>query len=259
MSTEATGSLLRVNTEGVSNVLDLAADLRCPRLVHVSTAYVEKDHGGAVFRTDYERTKIEGERILARRAAERGVRTTVLRPSIVTGDQVYGFTPTFNGIYPFFRFAAEYWPVLRTMAPAHWLPTHFYANMAVNLVPGDVVAEAVRALAETPSGDEPRSFTLINPVDWVTRDLVGVVADYLRSRLPALDRAATEADSSTARRKGRMLFGVYEPYVGARPRLAADSQNALERIPHLPRFANRPEWIHALLDWCVRQHWEEVA
>jgi len=250
---------LRVNTEGVKNMLALARELRCPRMVHVSTAYVDGGHHETGFRTDYERTKAEGENILKNLAAP-GFNAVILRPSIITGDQVHGFSPTFNGIYPFLRFVAENWAILRHVPPDRWLPDRFYRDQALNLVPGEVVAEAVRGLAEDPSGRR-RVLTLINPVDWPVRDLVQIVAAYFQANPHGCDMnpMAEGMNVATVKRNAQTLLGIYAPYVGTRLRVAADSGNALEAIKGMPVFNNRPEWIHALLDWCVKQCWQEVT
>lgn len=247
--------VLRVNTDGVRNILHLAQSLRCPRLVHVSTAYLARESATDAFRTTYEKTKSDGEALLHELQGPSGVQTTILRPSIITGDQVHGFTPRFNGIYPFLRFAAEHWPVLRSLPLARWFQDPHHAAASVNLVPADVVAEAVRLLAEKPR-DIPRILTLMNPVDWPVRDLVRIVADHFSASSNA---SASRQDPDTWDRQIALFKSVYEPYAQVSLRIAGDSGNALTELQGLPAFSNRDDWIHVLLTWCEQHGWMELA
>ena len=77
------------------------------RFTYLSTAYVAGEHSGTFseddldvgqrFRNPYERSKFEAEGIVKRWRSRMPV--TVVRPSIVVGEQDSGWTPSFNVIY----------------------------------------------------------------------------------------------------------------------------------------------------------------
>jgi long-chain acyl-CoA synthetase len=128
-------------------VLELARELpRLERLVHVSTAYVagrtpgvfrETDAGGSGFRNTYERTKSEAEHAVALAA---DLPAVVVRPSIVVGESVSGWTSAFNVLY---------WPL---QAFARGLLESIPADPAgiVDMVPVDYVAEVIERATFTP-------------------------------------------------------------------------------------------------------------
>ena len=137
-----------INVEGTQRMLDFAR--ACPgleRFTYVSTAYVAGDRRGTVyeddtepgrFRNAYERSKHEAERLVA--ACSDEIDLTIVRPSIVVGDQRTGWTAAFNVLYaPLRAFAAGVIPVV----PAR-------RRSPVDVVPVDYVADAVTALAEAP-------------------------------------------------------------------------------------------------------------
>jgi nucleoside-diphosphate-sugar epimerase len=96
------------NIGGLRNVLDFAVRSGCAFFHHVSTAYVagrrtgpcpEDWVEGAGFTNVYEETKARGE-LMARDVCRReGLRLTVYRPTIVTGDSRTGRTLRFNALY----------------------------------------------------------------------------------------------------------------------------------------------------------------
>ncbi|GAB2859907.1 hypothetical protein GCM10022221_69350 [Actinocorallia aurea] len=96
-----------MNVVGAGNVVDLAKALGGPPLNHVSTAYVAGARTGTVTETvadpavrthnHYERTKIEGELIVARS----GLDWRILRPSIVIGHSRTLAVTSYSGMYGF--------------------------------------------------------------------------------------------------------------------------------------------------------------
>jgi len=117
-----------INVGGSRHVLALARRARAEgaleRFVHVSTAYVAGDTSGVYleaqrdigqgFRNTYERTKLEAELAVADALDE--LAGIVVRPSIVVGERVSGWTPAFNVIYP---------------------PLRAFSTGAIEVVPGD--------------------------------------------------------------------------------------------------------------------------
>jgi long-chain acyl-CoA synthetase len=136
----------RINVDGTREVLALAKeafdDGSLDRFVHVSTAYVagerddcvSEDDGdvGQSFRNTYERTKLEAEELV--RAG--GMPSAILRPSVIVGDSVTGWTPAFNVIYfPLQAFARGLFPNVPGDARAR-----------LDIVPVDTVADALMEL-----------------------------------------------------------------------------------------------------------------
>ncbi|MBA3327325.1 MAG: SDR family oxidoreductase [Solirubrobacterales bacterium] len=140
----------QVNVDGTREVLRLAEETATrgtlERVVHVSTAYVAGEREGRVrerqgdvgqgFRNTYERTKLEAEGLVH----ESGLPVAILRPSIVVGDSVTGWTPAFNVIY---------WP-LQAFARGLLSTLPSDPDGRVDIVPVDVVADALLALLEGP-------------------------------------------------------------------------------------------------------------
>lgn len=137
----------RINVEGTRTMLELAATAPyLDRFVHVSTAFVAGDRPGRCFehegdvgqppRNTYEQTKLEAEAVVA----ASGLPAAILRPSIVVGDSVTGWTPAFNVIYwPLQAFSRGLLPVV----PGD-------PDGRVDIVPVDVVANALLELAVGP-------------------------------------------------------------------------------------------------------------
>jgi nucleoside-diphosphate-sugar epimerase len=250
---------LRVNTDGLSHVIELASMLKCRRLIHVSTAYVDQGSAGAGYRTEYERTKHVGEKLLLSRVADSDLDAVIVRPSIVTGDCRFGFTPVFNGIYPFFRFAFDRWSFLRDVSVSSWLPTVLQAASSTNLVPAGVLGDVIVGLAEAWPRDS-RIFTFINPSDWPVSELLHDAADYFHvhmesGRSPLL---VSPLKASTVRAEFGILSKVYRPYAAASPTVMNDSDSVVLTEPQSALLRDRQQWLHALLDWGMKVGWKRI-
>jgi long-chain acyl-CoA synthetase len=140
----------RINVDGTRSVLALASEAfergSLDRFVHVSTAYVAGDRSGRIsehegdvgqgFRNTYERTKLEAEHAVH----DSGLPAAILRPSIVVGDSVTGWTPAFNVIYwPLQAFARGLFPTVPADPEGH-----------VDIVPVDIVADSLLELLRGP-------------------------------------------------------------------------------------------------------------
>ncbi|MCA1689501.1 MAG: SDR family oxidoreductase, partial [Actinobacteria bacterium] len=129
-----------INTEGTRSLLSLAGEIPgLRRVVHVSTAYVGGRHAGTFgeddldvgqeFRNSYEQSKFEAEiEVMAS-----DLPLVIARPSIVVGDRLSGWTPTFNVIY---------WP-LRAFARGMLEEVPADPDGVVDVVPVDYVADAL--------------------------------------------------------------------------------------------------------------------
>jgi thioester reductase-like protein len=102
----------RTNVTGTSQILALARATGLRHLHHVSTAYVcglrsgvikeEELDVGQGFGNDYERTKVEGEKLVRAAATVAGGfldTATIYRPSIIVGDSSTGWTSTYHGLF----------------------------------------------------------------------------------------------------------------------------------------------------------------
>ncbi|MGI8731188.1 MAG: SDR family oxidoreductase [Solirubrobacteraceae bacterium] len=136
----------RINVGGTREILSLASEARengcLERFVHVSTAYVAGERDGRArerqgdigqsFRNTYERTKLEAERFVQ----ESGLPAAIVRPSVIVGDSVTGWTPSFNVIY---------WP-LQAFARGLFEQIPGEAEAPIDIVPVDVVADSLLSL-----------------------------------------------------------------------------------------------------------------
>jgi thioester reductase-like protein len=146
--------LREVNVTGTRRVLDLVADGRPKRLVHVSTLAVfpfggsepvaedgRLDHGGLLY-GGYPQSKWVAEKLVAAAAAQ-GLDTVVLRPGSVTGA-------TGSGIFNPRSFAEL---LLSTVVGLGWAPVPASgADVPVDLVPVDYAGAASVALTLAPDG-----------------------------------------------------------------------------------------------------------
>jgi thioester reductase-like protein len=141
-----------VNVGGVRRMIELARQIAATgtlrRFVHVSTAFVSGAHEGVFgeddldlgqsFRNSYERSKNEAEHVLAE---ANDLSVVVVRPSMVVGHQVSGWTPAFNVLY---------WPIrafqrgLLSVIPAR-------PDSVVDFVPVDHVAAAIVSMTDSSS------------------------------------------------------------------------------------------------------------
>lgn len=168
----------RVNVDGVREILELATEAsRLERLVHWSTALVSGARRGYVledelaapagFRNVVEETRFKAEQ-LVRRAMERGLRATILRPGILVGDSVTGEIDRFEGPYLLV--------LLMTSAPIDFrIPLPGRADVPLNLVPIDHVVEAGWAIANDPRS-VGRTFHLVDPAPLTARQVFEQIA-----------------------------------------------------------------------------------
>lgn len=230
----------RVNVGGTRQMVALAArarELGAPgRLVHVSTAYVHgrtnvlaREDGperAPAHRNTYEQTKLEAEH--ETRALTGGV--AIVRPSIVVGDAVTGWTSSFNVIYVPLKAAAR---GLLTVVPGP-------ADAWLDLVPVDQVAEVVAALVRRPE------------LDGVFQAVAGEEAPRLQPFADVVCEVLGIAPAACEPAAAEQL-GLYAPYadvaspfelgrareLGVRP-IAVD-----ELVPRLLAFAETAGWGRA--------------
>jgi long-chain acyl-CoA synthetase len=155
-----------INTEGTRRLLEFAklCALRgdgLERYAHVSTAYVAGTHRGAFYEHDlnrgqrfnnsYELSKWEAEQHV--RSCARRIPVTIVRPSIVVGEEDSGWTPAFNVVYgPLAAYSRGSLPVLpaRRSAPVDVVPVSYVADAIFNLASREDTVGQTYTLAAGP-------------------------------------------------------------------------------------------------------------
>ena len=188
------------NVGGTAHVLELAARAGLRRMHQVSTAYVcglrtevvaEADLDvGQSFGNDYERSKVEAERLV--RSAGHLDSVTVYRPSIIVGDSVTGYTSTYHGFFAALRLGHT----LLTRVPlGSTSGLSLLALMGVdpaarkNFVPVDWVARVIATLVGRPEA-HGRTFHVTHPDPLPT----GTVAATIQEAVETYSRAAAADD-----------------------------------------------------------------
>lgn len=233
----------RINVEGTREVLALAREARdygvLDRVVHVSTAYVAGERGGRArerqgdvgqgFRNTYERTKLEAERVVN----ESGLPAAIVRPSVIVGDSVTGWTPAFNVIY---------WP-LQAFARGLFDPIPGTAHSTIDIVPVDVVADALLTLLTGPVRCGP--FHVVASDEAVTNErLATMAADFFKTAAPRF--VGPGVDPSAEARAGVFMsyFKVRCTFDALRGRraLGAKPPPLEQYFPALMRYARDARW-----------------
>ena len=237
----------RINVEGTRAMLELAAEARdygvLERVVHVSTAYVAGERGGRArerqgdvgqgFRNTYERTKLEAEQLVH----ESGLPAAILRPSVIVGDSVTGWTPAFNVIY---------WP-LQAYARGLFEQIPGEADAPIDIVPVDTVADALLELVRGPV--RCGTFHVVASDEAVSNGVLATMAaDFfgakpLRFVGPGVDPVAEKrAGALTSYFKVHCTFDALRGRraLGATPPLLADYFPALMRYARDARWGKSP-------------------
>lgn len=254
--------VLKINVAGAANVAELTGRLKCRRLLHVSTAYVDTGLKGEGFRTPYEKSKLKGEKAVLDKAGGLGIDTLIIRPSIITGDQHHGFTPTFSGIYPFLRFLWLFGSELRKIDPADVIRWRSFLTGSVNIVPADYVADIIRAAAERP-GKVDGTVNVINPASWKISGLMEILMPCFGARFDEeyiLSQGLPDGGSPAGVHESlKLLMETYEPYFNVDLKLDTRATEALLKAAGMPILKNSQEWIHALVRWGASRNWEEIS
>lgn len=208
-------AILSHNVEGTRNALRLTVNLGAEAFNHVSTAYVAGTRSGAVtedlpapdVQTNnyYERSKVEAERIVA---AFEGVRTRIMRPSIVIGNtQTYAAT-SFMGIYGFIRgmlrFKREVSKRLGDFLAHRHVRICADPDALLNLVPVDLVARW--AVAVSRSSSVERVFHLTNATPPTVAQGLRSVTELIGIREPIFVSSPREFTSMDERLHREMTF-----------------------------------------------------
>jgi thioester reductase-like protein len=199
------GEPWKTNVAGVEQVLALARHAGLSHLHHVSTAYVCGLRSGTVreddldvgqeFANDYERTKVEGERLVRTACRSAGgflESVTIHRPSIIVGDSSTGWTSTYHGFFAALRLGHTLLTRVAlgsTSGPALLGLIGISGADTKNFVPVDWVSAVIAHVVQTPQA-RGRTYHLTHP-DPVPMDVVGRV---IQEAVETYSRAASPDD-----------------------------------------------------------------
>ena len=179
------------NLGGTENVLASAKVWNIRHLHYVSTSYVcgksnqvvkesELDQGQA-FRNDYERSKYEAEKLVAK--ADHFDSKTIYRPAVIVGDSKTGFTSTYHGMFLYLRIFATLVPAQHTdQNGVHQTPIQLPMNgdEPRNLVPVDWVSSVICHLVQTEASHN-RTYHLVPDECSTARQFIDACCEYYNS------------------------------------------------------------------------------
>ena len=247
-----------INVAGTREMLDFAELARerggLDRYGHISTAYVAGDHSGGfserdldvgqTFHNSYEQSKFEAEQLVR---SHTELPTTILRPSIVVGDRVSGWTAAFNVLY---------WP-LRAFARGLFTAVPAIPTAPVDVVSVDYVADAVHALCESGVGVGATYHLTAGPHASTIDEIAGLASRYFRRPrvrvLPPAEYAALPP-CGAAEQSALIAGAQYFPYfsIGA----VFESEATRARLePEGIRAYPLGEYMERLLDFATRSRW----
>lgn len=250
---DAREETLRHNVEGTAATLSLARALGAEELLYVSTAYVAGRTTGLIREepvTDpdnannaYEESKIRAEMLVG---AERGLRTRILRPSIVIGHSETHATLSHAGIYGALVDAHQYMQSgIEPMLGGRPLYSPGRDDVHCNLIPVDVVAR--NAWAVHASGSDERIFHLVNGDAPTLREVTDAICDtagMLRTVYVDSDEELTDVEKMLA---GHPRAQFHHPYMRFDREFALDHTDAAIG-PEASRFALPTERLKPFLE-----------
>ena len=247
-----------INLEGTRRMLDFAelAQARggLDRYGHISTAFVAGTHTGGFcerdldvgqsFHNTYERSKFEAEQLVRSRTE---LPFTIMRPSIVVGDQTNGWTAAFNVLY---------WP-LRAFARGLFTAVPAVPSAPVDVVSIDYVADAVHALCGPDGGAGLTYHLTAGPNASTMGEIASLASRYFRRPLPKVlspadwaKRPVCGAAEESALKAGMAYFPYFS--LGA----VFDAESTRARLEPAGISASPlGDYLERLLDFATRSRW----
>ncbi|WP_327140616.1 SDR family oxidoreductase [Nocardia sp. NBC_01327] len=238
-----------LNVRGTAHAVELALEWGVP-LVHVSTAYVCGLRGGAIdegaaapgqsFGNGYEESKFRAEQ-LVRTAGERGLRWTIVRPGIVTGEVVTGAIREYKNLYTVVKLMVE--GKLRT------LPGRYDATLS--LAPVDHVAEVITAAAVDFESAAGRTLHAVGRDTLSLREVSDVLAEYPSFEVATFVPETTfrPEDLDAIEREYYLRIGtLYTSYFKRRLHFETTVADEVLGRPSPP---TGKEYLRVLLDHCL--------
>jgi thioester reductase-like protein len=246
-----------INLEGTRRMLEfaeLAAERGdgLERYGHVSTAYVAGTHDGHFaeadldvgqdFNNSYEQSKFEAEKLVREHP---NLPVTVMRPSIVVGDQRNGWTSAFNVLY---------WP-LRAFARGLFEAVPAVSSAPVDVVSVDYVADGIYELCEGPGGIGETYHLTAGASASTIGEIAQMASGYFRRPVPKVlppDEFEIDPDS----REGQALEGsrAYFPYFSIKA-VFDDAATRSRLDPAGIHVTPLRDYLERLLDFATRSRW----
>lgn len=241
-----------LNVDGTKHVIEFLQALRRPvPLVHTSTAYVCGERVGDVyedeldvgqsFATPYEESKFRAE-TLVRDAAAQGLRTVIVRPSIVVGAARTGAVREFKNIYPLLK--------LFTDGRVTAIPGLYDARL--DLAPVDHVANVITTAALRLDEAVGQTLHAVGPAAHTLRDFSDVLAEYPSFHAPRYVPPATfsvDALTPSERMYYERVVRYYDSFFVRRMTFRAE--NATAFVGAAPPIHAKP-FLRKLLNHCLR-------
>ncbi|MBJ8337503.1 SDR family oxidoreductase [Antrihabitans sp. YC3-6] len=238
-----------LNVAGTANAIALALEWDIP-FVYVSTAYVCGLRNGVIreseldtgqrFGNDYENSKFRAE-LLVKEAITRGLRATVVRPSIVTGLASDGAIRDHKNLYPVVKLIVE--------AKLRSLPGRYDATLA--LVPVDHVADVITAVVHNIDDVIGTTFHAVGRDALSLRDVSDVFAEYPSFAVAKFVPPSTFSVDDLGRDEREYftrIGSLYTTYFDRRP--AFEYTNTAD-ILGIKAPATGQEYLRLLLDSCL--------
>jgi thioester reductase-like protein len=249
-----------INLEGTRRMLELG-ELAARRgglqtYGQISTAFVAGDHQGRFaeadlaigqeFHNSYEQSKYESEELVA--AAD--LPTRVLRPSIVVGERVSGWTAAFNVLY---------WP-LRAFSRGLFDVIPADPEAPVDVVPIDYVADGVYTLCGEAGTDGHTYHLTAGPHAATMAELGAMAGRYFGRPEPqvvTMEEFAKLPPPSVAVQQAFIAGAAYLPYFSMESAFEDSATRALLE-PAGIRCPPLPDYIDRLLDFATRSRWGKI-
>ncbi len=213
--------VMQTNVEGTRHALELAQALDVRAFNFISTAYVAGGRSGPIpaapiplsdvpeLNNHYERSKVIAEQSVR----DSGLRTRILRPSIVIGHSRTGGALTFNGLYGFLRGVFKFRRLMER-TQAHLMDSLEVRMLAdpdgtLDLVPIDFVAQDAVALSRADA--DPGIYHLTLPARPSTQRVIETVFDTVGLRPPHFADDASEL--TWLDRKLDQSVSIYSAYL----------------------------------------------
>jgi thioester reductase-like protein len=247
-----------INVAGTRHMLEFAelarerGGLEC--YGHISTAYVAGNHSGRFYERDldvgqafhnsYEQSKFEAEQLVR---SHTDLPATILRPSIVVGDQRNGWTAAFNVLY---------WP-LRAFARGLFTAVPAIPTAPVDVVSVDYVADAVHALCESGRSAGATYHLTAGPNASTIEEIAGLASRYFRRPqvqvLPPAEYAALPA-CGAAEQSAIQAGAQYFPYFSIGTVFESEATRARLEPEGICASPLR-DYMERLLDFATRSRW----
>ncbi len=219
---ESLREILAHNVAGTERVLEVLLPLGVAVFNHVSTAYVCGRRAGEIvetldrprgFNNRYEQSKHYGEHLVVDHCTAHGVAWRILRPAIVVGHSRTGAITGVSGFLGWAVKLAALADATRGALRGNKLRYVSRADVELNLIPVDLVAEDIAAIHAAGDATLGRVFHLTTTTPPRMDELIGWITAALG--LAGGELVATEAELDPISAKFHRWTRFERPYVAA--------------------------------------------